>query len=239
MQETSTGSTEQVVNHVARWLASALRTSIREHGRGVFAVPGGRSVAAPLQLLALQDVGWERVHIVFVDERHLPAGDSERNDRAVAEFIDSIRRRGFPDSSLHPAPFIPGNPEEAARRYCSVVHELGRPDVLLLGVGEDGHIASLFPGRTELEMDEPGVVAVRDAPKPPPERITMTPGLIATVPSACLLFLGRGKRAAYERYRLDGLGAAECPAKLARVVPHLLVAADDDAGGTQTDSPVY
>ncbi len=240
MEETRHGPRAEVARAVGAWLAAALRLSIRKRGRAILAIPGGRSVAQPLARLAQEDVAWDRVSVLFVDERHLPAGHEERNDRATAGFAAAISDRGLNPYAFLSAPFVRYNPEAAADRYWDTIRELGGElDVVLLGVGEDGHIASLFPGRAELALNRVGVTAVRNAPKPPPERITMTPGLIATATWTCLLFFGEGKRTAYNAFQDAGLPVERCPAKLSRSAPYLLIAADTAAAGTDTDGRIY
>jgi 6-phosphogluconolactonase len=118
------------------------------------------------------DVDWSRVHLWWGDERFVPAGDADRNaDPTLAVLKDAL---GLDDAFVHvmPASDAGLDLDEAAAAYAT---ELGGTvfDVCLLGMGPDGHVASLFPGHPGLA--EPGtVIPVRNAPKPPPDRISVT-----------------------------------------------------------------
>lgn len=232
MVETRTGTLKEVARQAAGWLAAALRSAMAAHPRSVFALPGGQSVVHALRALLAQQVEWRRVDVVFADERHLPPGDPDRNDAAIAGFTEGVAALGHPPDQLYRAPFVPGDPAEAARRYWETLRGLGgRIDVALLGAGADGHVASLFPCRPELFRHERGITAVTGAPKPPPDRLTMTPGLIRSAGWACLLFLGASKREAYGRFRDPCVPESECPAKMVLRVPHALILADTAAAG--------
>lgn len=127
-------------------------------------------------------VDWTRVELWWGDERYLPSGHPDRNEtQASAALLDELplnRARVHPFPSSDDA----GDPDPAARQYAATLAAAAHPedhgdtpifDVLMLGVGPDGHVASLFPEQPALEDDRP-VVAVRGAPKPPPTRLTMT-----------------------------------------------------------------
>jgi 6-phosphogluconolactonase len=233
MHETSAGETGTVIARAADWLEEKLCAALEADGqrRVVLAVPGGRSVTQVLGLLFRADLDWMRVRIALTDERHLPHGDPDRNDRLIEELYATARRDEPGERLLRP-PFHAGNPERAAAEYTEMLQNSGgRLSVVLLGAGEDGHIASLFPGRRELGMIEPVFAAVRGAPKPPPERITMLPPLITGADHSCLLFLGAGKAGAYRAFADPKVATTACPAKLLLAMPSLHVAVDDDAGG--------
>ena len=235
MRETSVGSLEEVSLSAARWMAAALRDAADTKERVIFALPGGRSIARPLAALANEAVDWQRIEIFFVDERHLPDGSTDRNDAAVDELLTSglVALGRLRETQIHRAPHLPGRVEDSARSYRAELQQFGGVvDVALFASGEDGHIASLFPDRPELTVDEPGILAVRDSPKPPPERISMSPGLIASIPSVCMLFIGGGKRDAFDRFRDKRTSLAFCPAKLVSEAENLLVVADHAANGS-------
>ena len=129
-------------------------------------------------------VDWHRLDVWWGDERFLPTGDPERNETcARAALLDHV---DVDPARVHPMPGPDGpdghDPEAAARRYAALLAAAARPedhgpvptfDVLLLGVGPDGHVASLFPDHPALHDERP-VVAVRGSPKPPPIRLTLT-----------------------------------------------------------------
>jgi 6-phosphogluconolactonase len=184
----------------AERLAGALERIDGERGRVRLAVTGGSAVA-PLGLArrSLKAGVWGRVQLTWIDERCVPFADPESNRGAAY-------RAGHLDPSDPPGLELPlyldgEKPEPAAARAAAGLARGfgGRLDVILLGLGEDGHIASLFPGRPFRRPGEPLAFAVADSPKPPPDRITLSLALLATAPAAILLACGAGKRAALAR----------------------------------------
>ena len=140
----------------------------------------GTKVLAELAAAPARDaVDWRRVEVWWGDERFLPTGDPERNETgARTALLDHVE---VLPGHVHPMPGPDGpdgpNPEAAADRYASELRAAAQPqdrggvprfDVLMLGIGPDGHVASLFPGAPALYEEDRTVVAVRGAPKPPP-----------------------------------------------------------------------
>lgn len=126
-------------------------------------------------------VDFSKVHFWWSDERFLPRADTERNARQARDAL--LDRLGLPDGNIHePAASDEGTTlDEAAAAYAEELSRYGAPglpypefEICFLGVGPDGHIASLFPDREEVLVTDRTVLAVRDSPKPPPERITFT-----------------------------------------------------------------
>ncbi|GAA3560874.1 6-phosphogluconolactonase [Microlunatus spumicola] len=158
------------------------------------------------------DVDWSRVDLWWGDERFVPTGDAERNaDPTLAVLRGPLR---LDDAFVHvmPASDAGLDLDEAAAAYAS---ELGDTvfDVCLLGMGPDGHVASLFPGHPDLAT--PGtVIPVRNSPKPPPERISVTMDVINRSRQVWFCVSGAEKAEAVARGVL-GTGAEPVPAALA------------------------
>lgn len=215
--------------------AAILRDRLAERaearGHAALGVPGGRSVAGVLERLAASDAPFESIDLFFVDERCVPLDSDESNYRVLAESLLAPlaeRRAAPPESRVHPVRCAETGPDQGAEAYEAEFRRRGdRLDVALLGVGEDGHVASLFPGRRELTDDERLFVGVEDAPKPPPRRITATPALL-TAPgtTVVLLFFGEGKRDALRAFVAEDGSAATCPARLLSGVQDLWVFTD-------------
>ena len=157
------------------------------------------------------DVDWSRVDVWFGDERFVPEDDSERNAGQAAEAM--LDHLPFSPGRIHAMPPSDGrygdDVEAAAAGYADELlaaddGSIPRFDVLMLGIGPDGHCASLFPGRTEVDESAPAV-AVRDSPKPPPTRITMTGGTLANATEVWFVAAGEGKAEAVR----DALGDAD------------------------------
>ena len=146
---------------------------------------------------------WSHVHLWLGDERCVPAGHEDANQRMVREsLLEHLRADVRPQ--LHP---VRGEltPEDAAWLYGSeIVRAMGEKpvfDFVLLGMGPDGHTASLFAGAPEADSEVAPVIPVRDAPKPPPERITLTMPVLRRARFTVLLATGEGKREALARVR--------------------------------------
>ena len=200
---------EQAADLAASYLLTHLVTT---EGRFRMAVPGGRSPGRIFDWLVPRVLEWERVDVLFADERALPPEDSESNFRLVRERIVTplgaraprvIRMRA--DAS---------DLEAAAREYESeVVVPL---DLVLLGVGEDGHIASLFPHSPLLDERERRVAVVTDSPKPPARRLTLTPRALAEARHVVVIATGAGKSDAVARALAAAGEIRDCPARLVR-----------------------
>jgi 6-phosphogluconolactonase len=179
--------------YLAQRIAAVLETRELCH----VALPGGSTPAACLSRLAEQPLPWSRVHWYLGDERCLPPGDAGRNDRMIEQQLWRIIQA--PAANIHPIPAELGA-EAAARRYSELIDALDRLDIVLLGMGEDGHTASLFPDNPAL--DDPGsVVPVHHAPKPPPERVSLGITTLRTAAERVVLATGPGKRNAINQVK--------------------------------------
>lgn len=140
---------------------------------------GTAVMAAVLAEPAHEGLDLDRIHWWWSDERFVPAGDAQRNDTAArAAMLDALAP---PDGTVHPMPALEDglSPEAAAARYAQELARYAEAgadaplfDVMLLGLGPDAHVASLFPGHAAALADGPAVLAVHDAPKPPPTRLS-------------------------------------------------------------------
>jgi len=152
---------------------------------------GGRTPLAAYRLLRDAQIDGDRWHLFFGDERCLRPGDAERNSRAAWEaWLDG---GAIPVQNIHVIPAEHG-PEEGARRYAEAIAPWLPFDLVLLGMGEDGHVASLFPGQRH--PPDALAVPVHDAPKPPTQRVSLNQGVICGARERLLLVTGAGKAAA-------------------------------------------
>lgn len=218
------GADNGASERAAKALVSALRGVLKEQATARLAIPGGSALVAATAARAALGPDWSRIALTWVDERCVPeaAEDSNRGAARRAGLLDSGE-----DPRVAPAParvlplFEDGEtPAEAVARVASRLGaELdGQLDVLLLGMGEDGHVASLFPGRPAPAGR--WVAHVADSPKPPSDRITLTRSLLATARHGVLLVTGEAKREALERL------LAGDPTLPAQGLPGLVVVTD-------------
>jgi len=182
------------------------------------AVSGGNSPAAMFDLLAVQDVDWNRVHLFWVDERAVPPGDARSNfGMARAHLIEPA---AIPEMNVHR---ITGeiSPHEAARRYeydirayfRSGLNTLPRFDVIQLGIGDDGHTASLFPGDPLVENRESIAAAVYSEPTAE-WRVTLLPGVLLAARDVVVLATGDSKAQAIHQAREGDYNPVLCPAQI-------------------------
>lgn len=210
---------------VAARLVTAAVDAQAARGTASLVLTGGGIGTATLRSLrespARDAVAWRRLDVWWGDERFLPGGSPERNETQAREaLLDTV---DVDPARVHPMPASDdpggGDPEAAAERYADELRSAARPedhapvptfDVLLLGVGPDGHIASLFPEAPALYDDRP-VVAVRGAPKPPPTRLSLTRSAINAAREVWLIAAGAEKAAAVH-LALSGAGPVQVPA---------------------------
>jgi 6-phosphogluconolactonase len=176
---------------VAAAAAADIAVALREGARSLV-LAGGSTPHRCYELLSRIDLEWGRVAILFGDERCVPPGHPDSNYRMAREALLDV----VAPAVVFRMPAELG-PDEGAAEYERVLQAVPL-DVVLLGVGEDGHTASLFPGRPALQA--PGLaVGVHDAPKPPPHRVTMTLQAIRAARRVIILATGAGKADAVAR----------------------------------------
>ena len=168
--------------------------------RGAFRIvlAGGNTPRNVYQALCSADTDWSAWHVYFGDERCLPADHPDRNSRmARMVWLDHV---AIPSRQIHTISAELG-PEIAAANYARDVAEAGQFDLVLLGLGEDGHTASLFPGKDWGEADDaPPVLAVHDAPKMPSDRVTLSARRLSETQKVLFLVTGNSKRDAINRF---------------------------------------
>lgn len=163
--------------------------------RGTFtvALPGGSVASAFFPRLALLSFDWTLTEFFWTDERAVPPSDPESNYAAARSLW--FEPAGVPDARIHRMPAEKADLVSAAQEYAEELKAFaGDPpclDFVLLGVGSDGHVASLFPGRPMFGNDL--VAAVVDAPKPPPRRMTLTLPVLTGARRVVAAALGRSK----------------------------------------------
>lgn len=185
-------------NALARVLAAA-RDAITQHGAFDIVLAGGNTPRQLYRALRRADTDWNRWHIWFGDERCAPPDDPERNSRmARDEWLDHV---AIPTVNIHAIPAEAGA-REAATLYARELRTADTFDLVLLGLGEDGHTASLFPGHDwGAHADSPDALAVFDAPKPPPERVSLSATRLSNAHAVLFLVEGAGKRDAVAAWK--------------------------------------
>ncbi|MHA6804867.1 6-phosphogluconolactonase [Salinifilum ghardaiensis] len=225
-------------------LITKLADAQAERGAASVVLTGGRTGNAVLEHVrtspARDAVDWSRVDVYWGDERYVPADDEERNERQARQvLLDHLRLDPRRVHCLPPADGAFGEDvEAAAEHYAEVLAQhapdgahprVPRFDVCMLGVGEEGHTASLFPDTPHVRESVRTVVGVRDCPKPPPARISLTLPAINAATEVWLMTTGSGKAQAVAA-ALDGATPpADIPAAGARGRQRTLCLLDEAA----------
>jgi len=178
----------ETAEEVAAAAAGEIAAAIGSGAARTVVLAGGSTPRRAYELLAdIPGVAWGRVTILFGDERCVPANHADSNYRMAREaLLDRVA-----PATVHRMPAELG-PDEGAELYSPVVASLAPLDFVLLGVGEDGHTASLFPGHPALDA-KGWALGIHDSPKPPPERVTLTLPVLRAARRVLILATGAGK----------------------------------------------
>ena len=205
---------DDVADAAAFLFVNLAAQAVRERGAFYVALAGGTTPLSCYRLLSAPPISsrvdWEKTHIFFGDERCVPEGHPDRNDDAAAAAL--LNHVSIPGKNIHR---IPATERDGAERYESEIRgafsifspssDKGVPrfDLVFLGMGPDGHTASLFPGSASLGEAQRLVLRVDDAPKPPASRVTFTLPLVNAARHVALLVTGKDKATALSRVLLE------------------------------------
>jgi 6-phosphogluconolactonase len=209
-------SPDALAQAVAERLVQVLGEAQADGRVPAVALTGG-TVAAKIHerlVTTSQDrVDWSLVDVWWGDERYVPGGDPDRNVRQAAEsLLDHV---DVDPDRMHPMPASDSGGHrslaDAAAAYGDELRSQGGGmfDVVMLGVGPDGHVASLFPGFPQLDVDDAVAVPVTDSPKPPPDRISLTFGALNRTRAVWFVVSGEGKADAVAKALATGTDAAD------------------------------
>jgi len=178
----------ETAEEVAAAAAGEISAAIQSGAARTLVLAGGSTPRRAYELLAdIPDVAWGRVTVLFGDERCVPANHADSNYRMAREaLLDRVA-----PATVHRMPAELG-PDEGAALYSPVVASLAPLDLVLLGVGEDGHTASLFPGHPAVNASG-WAIGIHDSPKPPPDRVTLTLPVLRAARRVLILATGAGK----------------------------------------------
>lgn len=187
---------EEVAVEACRKIQRAAEQAIAARGQFRIALAGGRTPERTYRLLSEVDADWQRWQIYFGDERCLPADDPQRNSvMANSSWLDRVI---IPAANIHAIAAELG-PHQAAEQYTALVRQALPFDLVLLGLGSDGHTASLFP--ESLPQEQSLVEPVLNAPKPPSQRVTLSIAALSQSREIIVLVSGREKRPALRAWQ--------------------------------------
>lgn len=199
---------EQVAEAACQQILNAAKSAISNRGKFKLVLAGGTTPEKVYQLLAASGADWANWYVYYGDERCLPADHPERNSALASRAL--LDKVAIPESHIYTIPSEIG-PELAADRYKVAVAKAGTFDMVLLGVGEDGHTASLFPGHQHPanELTHP----VYNSPKPPSERVSISAKALSNAREVIFLVTGANKQEIVKQWR----SGADLP--VATIVP--------------------
>jgi 6-phosphogluconolactonase len=214
---------EDASRPLAHALARQLCTAVAERRQATLALSGGSTPRRLYEVLATEhaDLPWKHIHVFWGDERFVPCDSEDSNYRMAREtLLDEV---AIPDTNVHPWPTEMSDPEAAALAMQAEIERIfgcsavgGDPphfDVMLLGLGEDGHTASLFPNSPALRVDRRWAIP-SEAPKAPRQRLTMTISVLNASRYVQFLVAGEDKRQALRCAMEEP--SPDCPASLVR-----------------------
>ncbi len=190
-------SLEELSAAAAEAIAELSRAAIAERGRFSLALSGGNTPRTLHRLLAEDSkMDWNHIHLFWGDERYVPHDDPASNFRMAQETL--LSKLTIPSVNIHPIPTSFPNPSEAAEAYALELSKFfgsANPefDLILLGVGGDGHTASMFPG-TPIEEPHNGLVIVTQSPVAPTIRISLTMNVLNNARNVFFLVAGEEKQ---------------------------------------------
>ncbi len=191
-------SADDVAQFACDEIMQCAKQAIAERGEFKIVLAGGTTPEQVYVLLADQPCDWQRWQLFLGDERCLPVDHPERNSVMIQRTLLNHSRVKVASENCH---FIPAEKgaKQAAKAYQGIVKNSIPFDLVMLGMGEDGHTASLFPGR-EYPEDEM-VHAVFDSPKPPPERVSLSTKALSQNKMLLIMVTGASKQLAVEKWR--------------------------------------
>jgi 6-phosphogluconolactonase len=228
---------ESLSQAAAEFVAEQSRKAIEARGRFSLVLSGGSTPRRTYELLATErfrtSIEWDKVHIFWGDERCVPPDDSRSNECMAREtFLDHV---SIPQEQIHPV-HCAGSLQQAVQDYESTLKDFFRDrdpsfDTVLLGLGKDGHTASLFPGSPALKENKRWVMAAHSG-KEGFDRVTLTPIIINRASSIVFLVAGREKAKILREVTADVAVGDLLPARL--ICPsggQLVWLVDKEAGG--------
>lgn len=184
-------STELAAQAAASRIAELIEQSLQQNNICHIALPGGNTPAKCFHYLSQKKINWQQIHWYLGDERCLPVGHAERNDAMIQQHLWS--KIQAPDKTIHTIHTELGA-IEGAEKYAAIMNNIIL-DIAFLGMGEDGHTASLFPDNIALN-DSHSVVPVFNAPKPPADRVSLSVSTLQRAKHRIVLTTGDSKRQA-------------------------------------------
>ena len=229
------GTQPAIADRIATLVAQSGAEAIRVRGVFSIAIPGGSVAEATFPRIARLPLEWAKVHIFWCDERAVPLDNPDSNAGAAFKlWHDTPLSR---DARLHVMNGADRNVSAVALDYAAQLASIAGPvpklDMVLLGVGEEGHVASLFPGHASLDETARTVLLETNAPKPPANRFSLTLPVLCNARDVIIAAFGAGKANAMQD-ALENTSSALPVARVLQRAAHVHVMLDDAAASRLT-----
>lgn len=239
------GAPQVLVDHLVEHLVLAVEAAVTSRGRCSVAIPGGSVAAAVLPALSQRPLPWHAVHLFWCDERAVPLANQDSNAGSALRLVaqSPLAEGAVVHVMRGDATDLPGAASDYAAELASVAGNPPVLDVALLGIGEDGHVASLFPGHVSEPEPEPrtsaqtSVLVVTHAPKMPPTRLSLSLSVLTAARETIVMAFGSAKaRAVHEA--LEGSSLTPPLARIVRASRRLQLLLDPHAAALLEHTPV-
>ncbi|MDD5162653.1 MAG: 6-phosphogluconolactonase [Candidatus ainarchaeum sp.] len=217
---------EKLNKLAAKILARSIKQILKKKEYLILGLAGGRSLFGFLKVLSREtEIPWKKIHFFLADERIVPVSSKESNFRMIkgALFDRLASKKLLPKKNIHKFAmnkkpcFGLFDYEKELKKYGNFY------DILVLSSGEDGHIASLFPKHDSIKNNSECYLIVKNSPKPPEKRMSVSRKMILRSKIVLLFFIGEAKKTAYKKFLEKGNGFFVCPAKLTKRIKELYV----------------
>ncbi len=215
---------EMVADAALQLIITTAVEAISQRGRFVLSLAGGTTPKLLYKMLAKTEQDWHNWYLIYGDERCLPDNDINRNSLMIKD--NWLKKVDFPESN-HFIPDTSLTTEAAALLYAKQIEHLLPLDMALLGMGEDGHTASLFPKqKIENQQIDASVLAIHNAPKPPTDRISLSYSVLNQARLVCFMVTGESKQSTVKQW----LNGDDLPVSQIAGIEATYLFLDDTAG---------
>lgn len=195
-----------------RTIASKIAEFCKGKQQVVLGLSGGRSILEVLDALQHCAIEWANIHIFVVDDRVVPITDPESNSKLIQDHL--VSKISIPKTNWHPFR-LGGSIADSVAAYTEELAMVNGYDIVVLGTGEDGHVAAVFPNHHSIRNPSQGFIWFDDSPKLPARRVTATKAELQKASLAFALFYGEPKRAALQQFVATG-DPESCPSALVK-----------------------
>ena len=211
-------------------IADSIKKILSKKEYVVMGICGGQSIAEIFNIFKTTPlIPWDKIHIFMVDERLVETTSRHSNYRNAYEIFLSglLEDKKIPIQNIHPFKYNSSAKDKGIKQYNEEFKKFQPFDIVILGSGEDGHIAAVFPEHHSIRQDGNEYFTMSDSPKLPGERLSASRKMLENADTAIVLFLTKDKQQAFQNFKNPELSIEQCPAKLINNTKHPYVFTDN------------